>query len=127
PGGDAIAFQSDESGHAEIYVQAFPEARGSRTPVSLGGGTQARWRRDGTELFYIGADNRMMVVKVTKSGDGQMAFGTPTALFQTRTVGLVGILRQQYVVSPDATRFLINISNDETVASPITVLLNWRP
>jgi hypothetical protein len=29
------------------------------------------------------------------------------------------------VVSPDAQRFLINITADESTASPITIVTNW--
>jgi hypothetical protein len=37
-----------------------------------------------------------------------------------------GGFRQQYVVSPDGQRFLIN-SLIPTAAAPITLLLNWKP
>jgi hypothetical protein len=36
-------------------------------PVSVKGGTRPIWSRDGRELFYIAADNKLMAVDV-KSG-----------------------------------------------------------
>jgi Tol biopolymer transport system component len=52
-----IAYESDESGRYEIYVQPFPGS-GGKHRVSTDGGTQVRWRADGTELFYIAQDGR---------------------------------------------------------------------
>jgi eukaryotic-like serine/threonine-protein kinase len=126
PNGKSIVFHSDESGRPEIYAQAFPQPKGTKTRISVAGGTQPRWRQDGKELFYVAADNRMMAVPVTMGSDGQPVFGTPTALFQTRVVGVAGVLRQQYVVSADGQRFLMNVTADEAVTSPITMLLNWN-
>ena len=50
PDGWYLAYQSDESGRLEIYVQAFPS--GSRWPVTTGGGVQPRWTSGGRELIY---------------------------------------------------------------------------
>src|SRR4030095_9293979 len=63
PDGRWIAYQSDESGRVEIYVQPFP-GPGRKVRISVSGGVQARWRRDGKELFYLGSDNRLMAVPV---------------------------------------------------------------
>jgi Tol biopolymer transport system component len=49
PDGEWIAYQSDESGQYEIYVQRFPAAVKER--ISANGGAQVRWRTDGKELF----------------------------------------------------------------------------
>ena len=35
---------------------------GEPDQISVAGGVQARWRRDGKELFYLGPDNRLMAV-----------------------------------------------------------------
>jgi hypothetical protein len=43
-----------------------------------------------------------------------------------RGIGAGSLLRPQYDVAPDG-RFLINVTTDEAVASPITVVLNWTP
>jgi hypothetical protein len=36
-----------------------------------------------------------------------------------------GFNKQQYVVSSDGQRFLMNVSPDEASTAPITVLVNW--
>ena len=55
-----IAYQSNESGRAEIYVHEFPEAR-NKWQVSTEGGTQPHWRGDGRELFYRAGTSLMAV------------------------------------------------------------------
>src|SRR5260221_11267441 len=62
PDGHWVAYVSDESSRAEVYVRAFPTP-GGKVQVSLDGGSEARWSREGRELFYRNGD-RMMVATV---------------------------------------------------------------
>jgi Tol biopolymer transport system component len=124
PDGRWIAYRSDESGRFEIYVQPFP-GPGEKTQVSIDGGTEPRWRADGKEIFYISPDAKMMAVSFQSSG-GAPDVGKPVPLFQTRKVrGGTGNVLQQYDVSSDG-RFLINVNADESVASPIMLIMNWK-
>jgi serine/threonine protein kinase/Tol biopolymer transport system component len=119
-----IAYRSNESGRFEIYVQPFP-GPGEKTQVSIDGGTEPRWRADGKEIFYISPDAKMMAVSFQSSG-GAPDVGKPVPLFQTRKVrGGTGNVLQQYDVSSDG-RFLINVNADESVASPIMLIMNWK-
>jgi len=115
-----IAYESDESGRPEIYLQAFP-GPGPKVRVSIDGGTQVRWRRDGREMFYIAPDERLMAVSV----DPTAGVGKPAALFTTHLAPIRSISRQQYVVASDGQRFLIS-SVDESTPSSITLILNWK-
>ena len=84
-----------------------------------------RWGPDGREIFYIELGGRLMAVPVHVDG-GKLETGTPVPLFDTRVGGaLQGTIRQQYIVSPDGQRFLMN-GVQETI-SPITVIVNWKP
>jgi eukaryotic-like serine/threonine-protein kinase len=125
PDGKWIAYQSNESGIFEIYVQSFP-GPGNRRQISTGGGSQPRWRRDGKELFYISPDGTLMAVPIGIPGQAPNP-GVPVPLFKTRIVGGVAasIQKAQYAVAPDGRRFLINVTIEESVASPITVVTNW--
>jgi len=125
PDGRWIAYQSNESGRFEIYVQSFPG--GGKWQISTNGGAQARWRRDGKELFYIALDARLMGVRIRLASDHKVVdVSSPTPLFDTRVGGaLQGNLGQQYVVSPDGNKFLMNTITEEAT-SPITVILNWK-
>jgi Tol biopolymer transport system component len=126
PDGKWIAYQSNESGRYEIYIQPFP-GPGERTRVSTNGGAQVRWRRDGKELFYIALDGRLTAVPIQIAPNTQaIDAGAPVPLFSTRVGGPLPFNNnQQYDVSPDGQRFLMN-TIIEVTPSPITVTLNWK-
>jgi Tol biopolymer transport system component len=101
-----------------------PVDRPARVQFSSGPGSQPRWRRDMTEVFYIAPDKKLMAVPLTMRG-GMLEPGTPVPLFQTRIVQPRLILFQ-YDVSPDGQRFLINSLPREDTAAPLSLLVNWR-
>jgi eukaryotic-like serine/threonine-protein kinase len=78
PDGRWIAYESNESGRPEIYVTPFiggtsgaahsTNKSEGKWQVSSTGGTAPRWHRDGKELFYISADNKLMVAIVDTKG-----------------------------------------------------------
>ncbi|MBI4264210.1 MAG: PD40 domain-containing protein [Acidobacteria bacterium] len=53
PDGSWLAYVSDESGRAEVYVRRHPE--GEQLPVSTAGGQGPVLSRDGRTLFYGGS------------------------------------------------------------------------
>jgi Tol biopolymer transport system component len=118
-----IAYESNDSGRPEIYTQRFPRP-GQRVKVSTGGGTQVRWRHDGKELFYVGADQRLMAVAMDPATGTPLAPAVP--LFTTQIAPIRSVSRQQYVVSIDGQRFLI-ATTERPAVSTFTLLLNWRP
>ncbi|MGD1095748.1 MAG: hypothetical protein ABSB35_27610 [Bryobacteraceae bacterium] len=63
PDGRWVAYHSNESGNNEVYVVPFPGPGGKRQ-ISAGGGSFPRWRQDGKEIFYIGADQRLTAAEV---------------------------------------------------------------
>jgi len=125
PSGRWIAYESDESGKKEVYVRSFP-ASGAKWQVSAGGGSQPRFARDGKELFYLSADRKMMAVQVNTNGVSFEA-GAPRALFETHILMKEDRTGNQYAVASDGQRFLINSTIAATVASPISVVVNWAP
>jgi serine/threonine-protein kinase len=68
PNGRWLAYSSNETGRHEIYVRPFPEVSGGKWLVSVAGGTEALWSRDGRELFYRNAANEIVAVAVASSG-----------------------------------------------------------
>jgi Tol biopolymer transport system component len=127
PDGHWVAYQSNSSGRFEIYVQPFP-GPGSIERISINGGAQVRWRGDGKEVYYIAPDGRLMAVPIRLATNGQaVEAGSPVPLFATHVGGArQGIGRQQYMVSRDGQKFLMNTVTEDT-PSPITVILNWKP
>jgi eukaryotic-like serine/threonine-protein kinase len=127
-----MAYTSDKSGRREVYVRPFPPAEGEWS-VSIAGGSQPRWRGDGRELFFKGADGKMMAVPVraeTPSGSGDKPSfdaGTPVALFDAAQMAYLGNdVLFEYDVTADGKRFLIDTTSTRGVASsPLTVVVNW--
>jgi eukaryotic-like serine/threonine-protein kinase len=125
PDGRWIAYLSNESGVAEVYVRPFP-GPGDRIAVSIGGGAQVRWGRDAKELFYVARDGRLMAVPIQLTSNTP-EIGTPVALFPLPIGRAVqqGDVRHRYMVSPDSRQFLVATVKDDAPA-PITVILNWK-
>ena len=121
-----MAYESNESGKWEVYVQSFP-ASGAKWLISTSGGVQLRWRRDGKELFYLGLDEKLMAVGVKAASTFEA--DRPRVLFQMRGHGSIAVTQRsfQYDVTGDGQRFLINTPAEEGNAAPITVVVNWRP
>jgi len=119
PDGKWVVYTSNESGKNEVYVQSF-SASGGRWQVSINGGSQPRWRQDGTELFYIAPDLKLMAVE-TKTGV-TFDFGLAKPLFLTRVDSYDAPNR--YIVAGNGQKFLINIPIGDEFANPITVTIN---
>jgi eukaryotic-like serine/threonine-protein kinase len=119
PDGRWVAYDSDESGRSEIYVATFPQHSG-RWQVSVSGGVQPQWRRDGKELFFIDNNTDLMAAEV-KASSGAFAAGPPKLLFGTP---LPGAGRNRFVVTRDGQRFLV-ITWPEVAPAPINVVVNW--
>lgn len=117
PDGQFLGYSSDESKRSEVYVQTFPE-HGGKWQVSTGGGNFPVWSRDGRELYFISADNKMMAVEV--KGDGRkFDAGVPKPLFAVPG-------QAQFDVSKDG-RFLIHVPVDQTASNvPLMVVVNWQ-
>jgi Tol biopolymer transport system component len=121
PDAQWIAYKSDESGAFEVYVRSFP-GPGGKWQVSTAGGGSPRWRRDGRELFYLSADNKIMAVPVRLSPTFQA--GVPVPLFRiSGSNEPVGI--SSYDVTADGQRFLVNSRSGDELSPPLTLLTDW--
>jgi hypothetical protein len=125
PDGKWIAYESNESGRSEVYVQAVrglqnedSQVPSKRWQISTHGGVEARWRRDGRELYYLSPDNKLVAADV-RMGTSAIEVGVPHILFEVHAVGY-----HRYDVTGDGRRFLINVPG-EADSQPATVMLNW--
>jgi eukaryotic-like serine/threonine-protein kinase len=123
PDGAWIAYTSDESGSPEVYVRHFSDV-GKKWQISTHGGVQGRWRDDGKELFYLATDGRLMAVDIKGSASSFQA-GTPHPLFNTGIAGSFVDRFNQYLVTRDGQRVLVNRSAEDENSAPITVVMNW--
>jgi serine/threonine protein kinase/Tol biopolymer transport system component len=117
-----LAYSSDESGRAEVYVQPYP-GPGGRWQISTEGGQEPVWAPKGRELFYRSGSKIIAVEVDTKSG---FSPGTPRMLFEGAYLPTPFVV-PDYDVSPDGQRFLM-LKPAETQTSALTqinVVLNW--
>ena len=123
PDGRWVAYVSDESGRSEVYVRPFAESgQAVKRQISTAGGVSPRWRRDGKELFYLAVDKRLMAVPVQIGATFEA--GTPAALFQVEVPAAFDGY-DQYDVTSDGQRFLINTTVAEANRLPLTTVVNW--
>jgi Tol biopolymer transport system component len=104
PDGRWVAYSSTASSDVpEVFVTRFPEG-GPSWRISADGGSQARWRRDGTEIFYLAPDRRLMAAAITERS-GAISVARVDALF---TLSFPYGAYHAFDVSSDGTRFLVN-------------------
>jgi serine/threonine-protein kinase len=129
PDGRWIAYETNDSGQRQVFVRPFPDVDTAKVPVSSGGGSFAKWSRDGRELFYVGVvDGRQTLVSssvpVVAAG-AKFTSGKARTLFSMSTY-LIGAT-QTYDVALDGRRLLMIKEPVETPPPPpsITVVTHW--
>ena len=75
-----IAFVSSESGTPEVYVAPVRQP-GDKRPISVGGGTTPRWRKDGRELYYASAGNRSIMAVADPTGRDDQSRHSNASIF----------------------------------------------
>jgi serine/threonine-protein kinase len=119
PGGRWFAYASDASGRSEVFVRPFPEP-GGVTPVSTDGGSEPRWSRDGSELFYRNGDKMMAVEVLTQP---EFHAGQPTLLFESDDFR-APLSLSSYDVASDG-RFLMIESTQDEASTDLVLVFNW--
>jgi serine/threonine-protein kinase len=112
-----LAYVSNESGRAEVYVRSFP-GMGARFTVSLEGGTEPMWSPQGGELFYRSGP-MMLVAEVRAGSTFEVLRRTP--LFSDVAYA-VDLTHQEYDVTPEGGHFVMVRNLDS--ASYLTVILH---
>jgi len=103
PDGLWLAYSSNETGTDEVYVRPVP-GHGGRTPISTGGGRFPVWSRNGRKLFFVGPDERIMVVGYAAKRDS-FAVGKPQVWSPKSLLVLFGV--PSYDLAPDGKRFAV--------------------
>jgi hypothetical protein len=114
-----VAYQSDESGQSEIYIDSFPEPR-SKKRISTAGGRFPVWGSSGRELFYMSPDYNLMAVAM-KLGADEIEASAPRELFR---LPVSYIFATPYEASRDGQRFLV-LTNPEGASESMTLIVNW--
>ena len=115
-----VAYQSDETGPWEVYIQAFPEPHGA-TRISTGGGKYPQWDADARGLFYISLDNKLMAVSLKMGADTVQ----PSAPLELFPLPAVDDGWSPYDTTADGRRFLVRATPEHGASQPLTVIVNW--
>jgi Tol biopolymer transport system component len=124
-----IAYTSDESGRAEVYVRPFVASGPSGAPalgegkwqISKDGGDYPQWRADGKEIIFQAPPNGTAKMAVdVKANGAALEVGIPQRLF-------LGPVDYGWDVTSDGKRFLMSVlpQGQQSAQVPITVVLNW--
>jgi len=119
PDGQWLAYVRQVGEDGEVYVQSFP-AMDQPVPISIDGGGEPLWSKDGTELFYR---KGKAVFKVDVGTDSVWRRTTPRKLFELDVDFEPGGHRH-YDLSPDGEHFLM-IKHFEMRPDRVNVVLNW--
>ena len=123
PDGRWLAYSTNETGRAEVFVLAYP-GPGGKWRVSTSGGYAPVWRGDGRELFYRDADGALMAVPIRAEAGG-IDVGAPVKLFAFDGPN-ASPARNSWTVSPDGQRLLVNVlSTDRDLGGEADVILGW--
>jgi serine/threonine protein kinase/Tol biopolymer transport system component len=123
-----IAYDTDASGHNEVWVASFPSGT-IRRQVSVDGGVSPEWSDGGNEIVYLSRDNRLMAAHFT-AAQATVDCGAPRALFHVENLAELDPLAfptaNAYVAAPDGQRFLVAVRARDPEAPPISIVVNWR-
>ena len=101
PDGRWLAYASDETGRAEVYARPYATS-GGRVSISLAGGAEPLWSRDGRELYYRAGDSLMVA---TIAPGPTLAISARRLLFRGSFMNGDGF--REYDVTPDGSRFVM--------------------
>ena len=120
PNGQWVAYFSDDTGRAEVYVTEFPVPRSKRV-ISAAGGKFPFWRADGKELYWVDPDNRLVAASVDSAGQ-EFRTGRAEILFRLPiTEGFT-----DYQPSTDGRRFLVREpQSGQRPDRPLAVHWDW--
>jgi Tol biopolymer transport system component len=120
PGGNGwLAYQSSESGQAEVYLTRFPNA-GAKYQVSLAGGIQPVWSKDGKRLHYVDPGQKLIAADIRTEKDS-VQVGARRTLFQTSVTASFD--EAAYDVNREGRFLMMDFVID--TPSPLTPVTNW--
>jgi len=119
PDGKWMAYSSNESGREEVFVVSFPDGN-HRQQISIDGGKDSSWARDGKLLYFV-QGNRVMSVAVTPGADLQPGLPVPafTGPLDSSTYS------HAYDVMPGGDRVVWVTADDSDSVAELRVVLGW--
>jgi Tol biopolymer transport system component len=125
PDGRWLAYTAGaNAGEGQIFLQAFPDARGGKWPVSAVGASHPRWSHDGQELYFMAGGQLNAVTVSTSPG---VAIGQPKGLFaiEGRGMGDPGGSLYPYDVLPKDQGFVYLAVRGALPDAKVVVVTDW--
>jgi serine/threonine-protein kinase len=124
PDGQWLAYVSDESGRAEVYVRPFPAMTGGKWQLSTLGGIEPIWSATGRELYFRSLDGSEILAVDLSRGPAATSSRTLTRLpaeddFERNP------RNRLFSVSPDGRFLMIQRAGATDVSGDLVVVLNW--
>jgi Tol biopolymer transport system component/predicted Ser/Thr protein kinase len=123
PDGRWFAYQSNESGRDEVYVQPFP-ATGAKWQISTAGGRTPFWTDHGHRVVFLDLEGTHALSAALRVAGALLEVSLPEPLFERRQAG-GGVSRNRWVPSAAGDRFLVNAAQESTEAPSFHVVLDW--
>jgi Tol biopolymer transport system component len=120
--GRLIAYVSEETGRPEVSIRRI-DGRPARDVISVGGGDQPVWARNGQELYFVDPQGALRRVSVARGSDGRPVPGKPV-LLGVPPIGF-GHSSTQYDVSREGRIYFFD-RRREPPPSEVGVLIGWR-
>ncbi len=118
-----MSYLSEESGHGEIYVQAFP-GLGHKTLISVDGGEQPLWMKDGRTIYFRN-DKAFLSARVNLTGETVQA-AAPTMLFADTYMRPQAVNHTTYELFPDGSFLLFSVPDDViNTQGTVVAVFNW--
>jgi len=116
--GQLMAYESDQSGQFEVYVKRLLGS-GPAVRVSVNGGRQPLWSRNGRRLIY-GSGGQVLAADL---GNDPTPRVTARSVLLDHGFVLLNSIHQNYDVMPDGTHFLFPASRE---ADEVVVVRGWK-
>ena len=124
PDGTWLAYVSNESGTAQVFVRPFPDVQAGKWQISLDGGTDPLWSADGRELFFRTLDGDGLLVADMARGPAladrrMLTRASPTTGFELNRAD------RMFEVARDGRHFLVSIDGSEDLSGDLIVVQNF--
>lgn len=122
PDGQWLAYVSNRTGSAEVYVRPYSNLSEAEIQISVGGGYQPRWTSDGRELVYRGPSD-LMIAEITTEPD--FLAGRPAPVLSLGDYLYYDLAN--FDIAPDGQRFLMvkQMTEGEFPVSRVVIVQNW--
>ena len=118
PSDDHVVYVSAESGQSEIYIQPFP-ATGEKWQLSIDGGTDPIWSKDGNGIYY---HNNLRVYFVEVKSEGSFEHRTPSVYYSGPFMNAVS---RSLSLDDKGTLLILEPAEGNQLVREAIVTLNW--